>query len=80
MKRFKGIFMNEDPRKSRFIYAKVIMMEKLSCVLTAIIFLLSCAKTEADIIWETPHQDSSRYLMNALSVCTLGLVFVLTLR
>ena len=56
------------------------MMEKLSCVIVGVIFLLSCVKTEADIAWGTPNQDSSHYLMNTLFVCTIGLILVLIIR
>lgn len=65
--------LHEDPRKSRFSHSRLMSLEKISCLLAMLIFFLSCTKTEMDISDYDPSRISSRYIMNAMSACTLGL-------
>lgn len=66
--------------KTRFIQDKLIVIDKFACVLTAVIFFLSAAKTEVDVTYRTPYQPEARYLMHSLSLCVGGLVFLVLLR
>jgi hypothetical protein len=48
-------------------------IEKISCLLTTLIFFLSCTKTEMDIQSYDSEKISSNYLMNTISACTAAL-------
>jgi hypothetical protein len=65
--------LHEDPRKSRFSHSRLMALEKISCLLATLIFFLSCTKTEMDIQSYDSERLSSRYIMNTISACTLGL-------
>ena len=58
----------------------MLILEKLSCILTILIFFLACGKTEIDIANKSPNHVSAFYLMNALSLCTFALMAVVFCR
>ena len=72
--KFKAHFLiNEDPKVSKFAHSKLMAIEKISCLITTLIFFLSCCKTEMDILTGDPSKITSMYIMYTLSICTVAL-------